>query len=300
MTAVNEKELSATELADQCDSLMMAWHSDAVLSQGGAAPGAQAEIDAASARRDLPGGTPNIEHAHEQIAGRMIDATVLLLQSIVTLLRAQPMIALGVWPLVRAQLEYGGRVAWLLEPFPGEDVGSRRVARAMLEHLSALQRERYTANKFSKAQARVFKRKRIELQGRIENLFSDVETPLESPDQINQWKIGGEKMLPLGKAAELFVTQNFTNGSALYDVLSDRSHPSIIALALQSDATDSNGVTIWAYPASPTVLNFQVRLACQIVYKLALTNLHYFGFPADALRRWAELAPAHWFDSPEV
>lgn len=301
MAASDEGDLDPAALADLCEALVAAWHHDAVLPAGGAAPGSQAAVDVAALLELFPQGLPaNLEHANKQMPGQMVDAIVLLLQSVATQLRGQPPIILGLWPLVRAEIEHAGRVAWLLEPFPEDNAGARRMARALLEQLSALQRQRFTAGKWNPAQAKKFKRNRDELLGRITGLFDDVYTPMEKPEQIEHWRIGGETMAPLGKAAKLFLTLNLSNGDAIYDVLSDNSHPSVISLALQSTVSDHDGVTIWSYPAIPRVVNFQVRLECIALYKAALTIVHYFGFPSVALDEWAAEAPAHWFGSESL
>lgn len=242
---------------------------------------------------------PSLEYAHAHMAGQMVDVIMLQLQSIVTLLRADPMIPLGVWPLVRSELEYAGRVGWLLEPFPGEEAGTRRVARRMLELLAALQRQRFTAGKWDKERARQFKGKRDELVTRIGEIFDVVNTPMDNPQQIDEWQVGGEPMLPLGKSVTRFLELNLTRGAAaLYDVLSDNSHPSVISLAFQSNASDVNGVTSPSYPVIPRVTNFQVRLGCIAAYKAALMIINYFGLPSAALDEWAAKAPARWFDAP--
>ncbi|TFB66942.1 hypothetical protein E3N86_00840 [Cryobacterium sp. Hz7] len=291
-------DLSAAELADVCEALIAAWHQDAALSATAAAPGSAAALNELSIRKAFPQGMPlNLEYADGQMAGQMVNAIILQLQSVVTLLRANPMVPLGLWPLVRSELEYAGRVAWLLEPLPGEEAGARRAARAMLEHLAALHRQRFTAGKWDKPRAKQFKDKRDALLRRIDGLFDDVHTPMENPQQIDEWRIGSETMLPLGKAVSLFLDLNLTNGAALYDVLSDNSHPSVISLAFQSTASDVDGVTSTIYPAIPRVINFQVRLGCITAYKSALTLLTYFGFPTSRLDQWAEAAPSEWFES---
>jgi hypothetical protein len=297
-TASDEGDLSAAELADVCEALIAAWYLDAGQSGQGSTPGSASALDGLSIRKAFPRGMPaNLEYAHGHMAGQMVDAIALQLQSVVTLLRADPMIPLGVWPLVRSELEYAGRVAWLLEPFPGEDAGTRRVARGMLEHLAALQRQRFTASKWDKGRAKQFKGKRDELLARIGGLFDVVDTPMGNPQQIDEWRIGGETMLPLGKSVSLFLELNLTRAAALYDVFSDNSHPSVISLAFQSSASDVGGVTWTTYPAIPRVINFQVRLGCSTVYKAALMIINYFGFPSAALDQWAAAAPARWFGS---
>lgn len=295
MTGAEEKR-DAVALADLSDLLVAAWLEVARQAGAGPRPDSAAALDAAEAKRELPAGVPNAEHAAGYMAGRMVDAIALLLQSLGTQLRAEPMVPLAVWPLVRAELEYAGRVAWLLEPLTGSAPAARRVARAMLEHASALQREKYTASKHSGPLAKTYKRNRDELLRRIGVLFSEVHTPLETPDQIGDWRIGGETMIGLGKASDLFLSQNFTKGSGVYDILSDRSHPSVMSLASQSVAEESEGVTSWTYPADPEVLDFQVRLGCLILYKSAHTISAYYGLNSAPLERWADETPAHWLD----
>lgn len=297
-TASDHGDLSTAELADVCEALVAAWHLDSAQSGQGAATGSASALDVLSIRKAFPQGMPaNLEYAHGQMAGQMVNAIVLQLQSVVTLLRADPVIPLGVWPLVRSELEYAGRVAWLLEPFPGEDVGALRVARGMLEHLAALQRQRFTAGKWDKQRAKQFSGKRDELLARIGGLFDDVDTPMDNPQEIDEWQIGGETMLPLGRAVNLYVKLNMTEGSALYDVLSDNSHPSVISLAFQSKTSVADGVASTAFPAIPRVVNFQIRLACSIAYRSALMILRYSGFSSPALDQWAAEAPARWFGS---
>jgi hypothetical protein len=171
----------------------------------------------------------------------------------------------------------------------------RRVARALLEQLAGLQRQRFTADKWSGPQAKKFKRARDELLAQVRETFDDVHTPMANPEEIAQWRVGGETMMPLGKSAGLFFSRNVTNGKALYDILSDYSHPSVISLAMQSKATTGDGATFWSYPASSTTLDFQVRLGCIALYKSALALLDYSGFQSEALESWAAEAPEHWF-----
>jgi len=294
-TASDEGDLSTAELADVCEALIAAWHEDSSRSRQGAAEDSASDLAARSIRAAFPENLPpNLEYAHGQMAGQMVNAIVLQLQSVVTLLRAEPMIPLGLWPLVRSEIEYAGRVAWLLEPFPGEDVGRLRVARGMLEHLAAIQRQRFTAGKWNKPRAKQFKDVRDELLERIRLLFDDVYLPLDKPEMIDEWRIGGQTMLPLGRSVSLFL-EHLSNGAALYDVFSDNSHPSVISLAFQSSLADVDGVTSTTYPAIPRVVNFQVRLGCLSAYKSAQMILGYSGFPDDSLKRWAAGAPSRWF-----
>ncbi len=298
---IQDAERGANMLAELCESLVVSWKQIGQQAGAGAPAEAPVSLDADDARRSLslPDRPKNIEYAAAQISGELVGATSLLLQAVATQLRARPLVSLTIWPLVRAELEYAGRVAWLLEPLQGSDAGSRRVARALLEQLSSLQREKYTASKHSKPLEKKRKREREALLDSIKSLFSDVHTPLESPDQIAEWKIGGQTMLSLGKANDLFVSLNFTSGKAIYDTLSDHSHPSVMALARQSVAEESEGVTFRSYPPNDEVLDFQARLGCLILYKAAHTIAGYHGLDADPLERWAKTVPQHWFNSPD-
>lgn len=299
MTAAGDERRNAEDLAELSDALVAAWGEVGRQGGTGARSGSQATMDATAARRELPTGAANIEHAAAQMSGLMVDATALLLRSVATQLRAEPLVPLAVWPLVRAELEYAGRVAWLLEPLQGNSSGSRRVARAMLEHASALQREKYTASKHSNSLVKVRKRERDALLRRVEALFSDVHTPLDIA-QIGEWRIGNEPLLGLGAASQLFLSLNFTKGSGIYDVLSDLSHPSVVSLARQATIEDIDGVTTQSYLVDPDVLDFQVRLGCVILYKAAHTIASYCGLDATALERWADEAPAHWLSESTV
>lgn len=294
--ATDDGDLSPLELAEICEALITAWHEDSAQSGDGAEPDSASALDGLAIVQAFPENRPrNLEYAHGQMAGHLVNAIVLQLRSVVTLLRAEPMIPLGVWPLVRSELEYAGRVAWLLEPLPGEEAGTRRVAREMLEHLASIQRQRFTAGKWDTARAKQFKAKRDELLARIRELFDDVDAPLDNPQQIDEWRIGGEPMMPLGKSIGLFLELHMTGAAALYDVLSDNTHPSVISLAFQATTRDEDGITSTDYPATPRVINFQVRLGCLFAYNAALLILRYFGYSSPALDRWAAAAPSRWF-----
>ena len=103
-------------------------------------------------------------------------------------------------------------------------------------------------------------------------------------------------MLSLGQANDLFVKLNFTSGKALYDLLSDQSHPSVMALARQSVAEETEGMTFRLYPPNGEVLDVQARLGCLILYKAAHMIAGYYGLNADPLERWADTAPPHSFN----
>lgn len=295
---VQDTEAVADTLAGFCESLVVSWKQVGQQAGSGFASDAPVSLEADDARRSLslPDRPKNIEYAAGQIAGELVAAISLLLQAVATQLRARPVVPLTIWPLVRAELEYAGRVAWLLEPVQDSEAGSLRVARSLLEQLSSLQREKYTASKHSRPLEKQRKREREELLSSIKAIFpNDVYTPMESPEQIAEWRIGGQDMLSLGKANDLFVQLNFKSGKAIYDTLSDYSHPSVMALVRQSVAQEAEGVTFRSYPQDDEVLEYQVRLGCLILYKAAYTIANYHGLDANPLERWADTVPSQWF-----
>ncbi|MFX8797754.1 hypothetical protein ABTM57_20750, partial [Acinetobacter baumannii] len=79
--------LSPAELADVCEALVAAWHEDSSRSRQGAAAASASDLDAQSIRAAFSQNLPdNLEYAHGQMAGQMVNAIVLQLQSVVTLL----------------------------------------------------------------------------------------------------------------------------------------------------------------------------------------------------------------------
>lgn len=191
---IQDANRTANMLADLCESLVVSWKEIGQQAFAGAPPEAPSSLDADDARRSLPlsNRPKNLEYTAGYISGELVGAISLLLQAVATQLRARPLVSLMIWPLVRAELEYAGRVAWLLEPLEGSNAGTRRVARALLEQLSSLQREKYTASKHSRPLEKQRKHEREALLGTIKSLFPDeVDTPVESPEQIAEWKIGG-------------------------------------------------------------------------------------------------------------
>jgi hypothetical protein len=303
MTDVQDVGLAADMLAEYCESLVASWNEIGQKAGAGAPPEAQSSRDADDARRSLslPDRPKNLEYAAGYIAGQLGQAISLLLQGVATQLRARPLVSLTIWPLIRAEFEYAGRVAWLLEPLEGSNPGARRVARALLEHLSSMQRERFTASKLdNKSLVKQLKQERDTALAVIESLFpNEVYAPLDSPKHIEEWKIGGEPMLSLGKANDLFVHLNVKTGKGLYDSLSNYSHPSVMALARQSVSVETEGVTFRTYPPSAEVLDYQARLGCLILYKAAHHIAGYHGLNTDPLERWAETVPEHWFNPTE-
>lgn len=78
-------------------------------------------------------------------------------------------------------------------------------------------------------------------------------------------------MISLGKANDRFIKLNFEQSKAIYDSLSDYSHPSILVLTRQSVAAESKGVISRVYPQDVDLLDYQVKLVCLVLYIAAYT-----------------------------
>ncbi|GED11688.1 hypothetical protein [Cellulosimicrobium cellulans] len=282
-------------LADHCRALVTAWFE---MARGNAVPpGADspAAIDAGQFRQERPSAPANVEHGPGQQAGLYVDAIGQHLLAIEALLRARR-VAVAVWPLVRAELELAGRVAWLLEPRIEQPAGAVRVARLYLEMISSLQRDRYTAGKFSKAAEKRSKSIRDQKTAEARDLFDRVEVDLSSPGRLDSWSIGGESLPGLGDAVGLFIELNFAGGAkAVYDILSDYSHPSLSAIARQTTPVEVDGVAMRPWRVDVKTVERQVHYACAILYKAAHFVAGYYELDASPLERWVESTPGEWF-----
>jgi len=283
------------QLAEVCRSLVAAWLE--VGRELGDVPTSttQAGTDAAQFAHFKSDGPPNVAFAPGQYAGLYVDAMGQQLQAVEALLRAQRL-TLGPWPLVRAELEFAGRVAWLLEPKLGERSGERRVARFYLEVLSSLQRERFTAGKFDRARAKLVKREREAKLAEARSVFGEIDVDFSSMGKLAEWTIHGETLAGLGQGASLFVDVCFTNASALYDFLSDFSHPSLTALLRQTKKVEVDGVVRRPFVADGNAIEHQARLACVIFYKACHLVAAYYALDGAPLERWAGDAPSSWFN----
>jgi hypothetical protein len=286
------------EFADICDALIVACRE--VTSGSGDLPDPASQIAQESevfrsAHTDAPA---NIEYGPAQGATTYADSIRLQLASISALLRAREVVG-SLWPIVRAELEIAGRVAWLLEPTVEQPAAEARIARYYLEIISSLQRQRFTTSKYDSSVGKYFKAQRDATMATAKSLFPDLAFDLSSPERISGWALHGELMVGLGAGANLFARHFMTGpGSALYDILSDYSHPSLVSIELQTRLVDDGEVSSRPWVISQEDVEHVCRWACIILYKTCDLICGYLGMDASPLERWADSAPERWFSQP--
>ena len=278
-------------------SLVSAWFE--VGNQAGVAPMfSQRDRDAREFRNAVPAAPANMEYAVGDFAGCYVDAIAQHLLAVATLFEARQ-VALSVWPLVRAELEIAGRVGWLLDPGAVAKAlpADARVARFM-ELLASWCRERFTASKL-----RQKNRERSAAAGRdrqrdvLEQVFPESHTEWRHPGDETKWNVGGENYLGLGPGATKFEQTHFNGVPGLYDLLSDYAHPSLIRLSTQSRRhDDGSGIAVLSYELHQELLEWQVRIACLILFKAAHLVAGYFSLDGSPLESWAGAVPSNWFN----
>lgn len=287
------------QLADYCRSLVTAWFETARGNAVQPGAGSPAAIDARHFRHAWPGAPANVEHGPGQQAGLYVDAIGQHLLAIEALLHARR-VTVALWPLVRAELELAGRVAWLLDPGIQQKAGEVRVARLYLEMISSLQRDRYTSGKFNSAAEKRSRTARDQKLAEARGLFERVEVDLSSPDMLGDWNIGGEAILGLGDAVGVFLEVSFGGKpKALYDILSDYSHPSLSAIARQTMPVEVEGVAMLPWTVEIEIVERRVQCACAILYKAAHFVASYYELDPSPLEQWANGVPAEWFGQDE-
>lgn len=194
------------------------------------------------------GAPANVGYAPGQHAGLYVDAICEHLRAMEALI-ASKRVTVAPWPLVRAELELAGRIAWLLEPELGVRSGTRRVARFYLEAISSFQRARYTASR-TKSGAKPAKAQRDAMIAEARSVFNGLDLDLTSMDKIESWTIADEEYLNVGAATTLFGRLCFANAAGLYDHLSDYAHPSLVSVLRQTTKFDLEGITTrpWVVP----------------------------------------------------
>jgi hypothetical protein len=285
------------EFADICDGLVAACSEVASGSADLPAPSSPLASEASVFRATYPHAETNLEYGPTQGAATYVDSIRLQLASISALLRAREVVG-SLWSIVRAELETAGRVAWILDPTIQQPAGEVRVARYYLEVISSLQRARFTTSKYDAAAAKVFKKQRDTTIAAAKDLFADFALELDSPEIMSAWMLHGEPLLGLGAGANLFAELCLSGpGKALYDILSDYSHPSLLSIELQTRLVDDGEVASHPWVVTPEIVEHQCRWACTILYKACQLVAAYMQVDASALERWADDVPAKWFSA---
>lgn len=292
------------KLSTTCRSLAEAWYrigwrlGDPV---SATAPLSRDQDDLAAWR---PGETSGLGMRVGMGGAKYVDAMAQHIQSISSLLDARR-IVLSIWPIVRAELEIAGRVAWFLEPGtpPALITAKQRLARYMMDLLASLCRERYTAERTRKrALARDFKRERDGVRTHLERLFPCTNTEWKKLDDEKKWNVGGESYLPVGRGANEFCRAHLGGARGLYDLLSGLSHPSLVALDKQSEDVNLGERILKTYVSDRETIEWPVQLACLALYKSAYHVAGYFELhdAGDELEQWADTCSqefGHWFSS---
>ncbi len=166
-------------------------------------------------------------------------------------------------PLLRAQLETYGRIAWFLEPTDAAGdriLPNRRVARHHMDVLASLCRRRYSASKRRAPTPVVkeFKRARDEMRSQTLELFPDAELAWCAPGDEEKWRCGDDGYLGLGGGAALFDRVILARAPGHYDSLSDFTHPSLITIREMTLASQIDGYISYDWRIEPSEVALQV------------------------------------------
>lgn len=190
---------------------------------------------------------------------------------------------LSPWPVLRAQLEFAGRMAWILEPFDVDESGEpmgiparRRAGRYFLDALaSACYRRKALAEMKSRHKTSA-KREREHLHAEVVRLFETACT-WEQPGSELTWSIDGDRYASLARGAQLYARHLQPGLDGLYDALSGYSHPSIRFL---DEGLDEDRVEDWRFlhwRIEPEIVAKQVHYAGSFAFQSARLLLSHLG-----------------------
>jgi hypothetical protein len=159
---------------------------------------------------------------------------------------------ISLMPLLRAQLETYGRIAWFLAPDMEDKVEDReekrytrvtpqmRVARHHMEYLATICHRRYSASRRGDSRSRQneIKLDRENVRRKLLALFPDAQVEWRCPGDEFEWKCCGHAYCGLGEATTLFSRLVRTGDRGNYDSLSDLAHPSLITIQQLTGSTD--------------------------------------------------------------
>ena len=295
------KDARLRELAVHCRNLWSAW-STMSPGLGSVAPEeSPAAKYAAAFARDHPYATPNLGWASGQLGSRFVagmGAHVMTLAALID----QRELRLSQWSVIRAELEMGGRAAWLIGTdkdgsWPSSD---GRVARVLMELLADGRRHLRAAEARKDSGARkAFRDGIVGVQKDLDAVFPgwELEGVPENPNLPN-WELGGERHVGLSAGVKLFADLSFGGAAGLYDVFSTIAHPSWISLESLTLNEDVDGVTHSAYVLRLDDLSELARLACLSFYWAGHLVADYFRIDKSPLEVWANSAPEAWFAAP--
>jgi hypothetical protein len=198
----------------------------------------------------------------------------------------QQEVFLSPWPLLRAQLEAGGRVTWLLEPHTKDGTGvgpKRRCARWFLEQFASVCYQHEALKALKSKHKPAAKRRRSKTADEIERLFG---TRLEWTGLSSEleWVIGPDRYLSLASGCRLFATHLNDSMTGMYPVLSGYSHPSlqfIDEVLVENVTNDGFRRTNWL--VEPEMLHRFVAWSGGLTYRTATGMLSYLDGRQDLL-----------------
>jgi hypothetical protein len=166
-------------------------------------------------------------------------------------------------PLLRAQLETYGRIAWFLEPAGAEGnrtLPHRRIARHHMDALASLCRRRYSASRRRDPGGAVkeLKLDRDTVRNQTLELFPDAQLAWSQPGDEDAWICGDDQYLGLGAGASLFDRIVLAQARGHYDSLSDFTHPSIITVRQMTRANERDGHISYDWHVEPDDIARQV------------------------------------------
>lgn len=181
----------------------------------------------AAFRRDHPSATPNLEWAAGQLGSRFVAGMGAHVMTLATLID-QRELRLSQWIAIRAELEMGGRAAWLIGRNKDGSCPSSngRAARVLMELLADGRRH------LRSAKARKNPVARRTLSGALAKVENDLDVvfpgwELEGAPEdcsLPTWKLGEEKHVGLSAGVKLFADVSFGGAAGLYDVFSTLAH----------------------------------------------------------------------------
>ena len=136
---------------------------------------------------------------------------------------------------------------------------------------------------------------RDQIRAGLLEIWPDARTEWAKPGDEAEWLVHGQKFVGLGESNDLFIKIATPVARGLYDLLSDRSHPSLLSLDLQTEMIAADGVATQVYVVPRELTEWQTQLACLTLFKSMQMVASYHGLNDQALVEWGKSAPPEWF-----
>lgn len=290
--------------ADACHSLWEAWLEIASQLARPAPVTAPASGYARAFAAKHGAARPSVAFAAGQYAGRYVSGMGAHVLGLAALVSAREF-RLSYWAAVRAELELGGRVCWLIAPekdgtLPEPDV---QVARVLMEALADARRhaKRAKTTKLVAGSRRIFNDAVAEVEADLTAVFPGWALkgmPEEQQEEADKWHIGGERYVGLSAGVKKFADFAFEGVPGLYDLLSAMAHPSVISLGILAPVRIEDGVAVAEYSLKLEELESIVQLACVAFYRAAMLVVMYYELDDSPLMAWSATRLG-WFSSAE-